>query len=248
MRNWLTKAVLSAASRLSEEAEGFALGRGLQLSLLREMQIGVWSAPGDKAPDEIFRKYHRGNGESREGWLCIPYWSPRGLLVGCEFRTWGIGVEKEVRDYRLPESKWVPAFIGLTPSTLQKIWEGGDVWLVEGVFDMALQHAVPDKDVVLACGTARVSRLQLSFLQRFLSPQAMVHCAFDMDETGRKQINGFEDEETHRWIPGVPDRLERVGVRSRAVAYPGGKDPGEIWEKGGRSALQRAFGLLPRGT
>tara|TARA_R110000824_G_scaffold151258_1_gene322227 strand:- start:506 stop:1237 length:732 start_codon:yes stop_codon:yes gene_type:complete len=243
VKKWLTRAVLSAAQNVPEALEGFILGRGLPYTLMEEMHIGFWQAPLETAPEEGYRKRCGPRGQFRNGWMSIPYWSPKGHIVGVEYRTWGFGEEKKVRDYRMPESKWVPAFIGLTPSVLLKIWAGGDVWLVEGLFDISLQHAVPKKDVVLGCGTARVSRLQLNFLVRFLSPSAMVHCAFDMDETGRKQLTGFTDEESGRWIPGVPDRLERVGLRSRAVSYRGGKDPGEIWEAGGRSALKRAFRL-----
>jgi hypothetical protein len=240
MREWLTNALLESHANLSEEAMGYVLGRGLPSALAREMKVGVWVPPPEASPDPVFNKRNGDTGYYREGWLTIPMWSPRGTLLGVEFRTWE--GEKEVRDFRLPESKWIPAFMGLTPSTLQRCWDGGDVWLVEGVFDISLQHAVPAKDVVLACGTARVSRLQFNFIHRFLSPHAMVHVIFDMDETGRKQITGFTDDAGKR-IPGVPERLDRVGIRSSAPSYRGGKDPGEIWEDGGKGALRYAFNL-----
>ena len=243
MRDWLTTAILEAAERVPEELEGYILGRGLPTALMEEMRIGLWEPPSEKAPDESYRKQNGARGEFRKGWMSVPYWSPRGRLVGVEYRTWSFDEEKRVRDYRLPESNWIPVFIGLTPSNLQKIWDGGDIWLVEGLFDISLQHVVPKGDVVLACGTARLSRLGLNFIKRFLAPGAMVHVAFDEDETGRKQVDGFTNEENGKWIPGVPDRLQRVGVRTRAVRYLGGKDPGEIWEKGGRSALSTAFRL-----
>lgn len=241
MREWLTRALLTAAEGIPEELEGYILGRGLPKRLAEEMRVGFWRGASTSSPDLVFNKRNGPYGEYRKEWMSIPMWSPRGHLVGVEFRVW-VG-EKEVRDYRLPESKWIPCFIGLTPSALQKIWDGGDVWLVEGVFDIALQHALPSKDVVLACGTARVSKQQLDFLARFMSPDATCHVAFDMDETGRKQINGFTSEETGKWIPGVPARMDRVGIRNRAVSYRGGKDPGEIWEQGGKFALCSAFNL-----
>jgi DNA primase len=240
VRDWLTKGVLDAAANWSEELEGYVLGRGLPQQLAQEMQVGLWRPASSAAPDKLFKERNGARGEYRSGYMTVPFWSPRGRLIGVEFRTWG-QEEKKVRDFRLPEGKWAPVFIGLTPSTLKKIWDGGDVWLVEGVFDMALTHAVPKKDVVLACGTARVSRNHLNFLKRFLSSSAMVHVAFDQDETGQRQITGFTDDATGRWIPGVPDRLEKVGLRNRAVNYRGGKDPGEIWESGGREALTHHF-------
>jgi DNA primase len=241
MRDWLTQGLLASAQDIPEELEGYVLGRGLPAALAEEMRVGLWRPRDVPSPDPVFNKRNGEYGQYRQDWMTIPMWSPRGHLVGVEFRTWE--GEKEVRDFRLPESKWIPAFIGLTPSALQKVWDGGDVWLVEGVFDIALAHAVPAKDVVLACGTARVSRLQMAFLHRFLAPSAMVHVAFDMDETGQRQITGFTDESTGRWIPGVPDRMDRVGIRNRAVRYRGGKDPGQIWEEGGRDALRTAFHL-----
>ena len=243
MREWLTAALLGSAEDLPEDFEGYVLGRGLPSVLVEEMRIGVWRPPETSAPDEGFTKQHgrRGLGEWREGWMTVPLWSPRGRLVGVEFRKWD-GV-KEIQEFRLPDAKWNPVFIGLTPSALQKIWTGGNVWLVEGVFDIALAHVIPETDVALGCGTARITKNQINFLVRFLSPSAMVYVAFDEDETGRKQSLGSTDEKTGRWVSGVPQRLEKVGVRARSIRYRGGKDPGEIWEKGGRSALVSAFNL-----
>ena len=115
--------------------------------------------------------------------------------------------------------------------------------MVEGVFDLALAHVVPEKDVVLACGTARLVRSQLDFLVRFLGPTAMVHVVFDEDETGRRQVSGYTDEATGKWVLGVLQRLERVNLPCRWVRYLGGKDPGVIWEQGGREALRETFKL-----
>lgn len=240
--SWLSAPLEEAATQRSEDMVGYALGRGLPAWLMRDMKVGLWSPLSEAAPDLTFKERNGDRGEWREGWMTIPYWTPAGKLAGLEFRTWGDD-EKAVRDFRLPTSKFAPCFMGLTPTTLDKIWRGGDVWIVEGVFDLCLTHAVPARDVVLACGTARLSRLQAFFLKRFLSSSATVHVAFDMDETGRRQIEGFKDDSTGRWVPGVPDRLRKAGLRARAVQYRGGKDPGEIWEAGGKAHLKRAFGL-----
>ena len=242
MREWLTKAVFDSALDLPEELEGYVFGRGLDFAIAEEMRVGLWRPPSTPSPDPVFNKRNGAHGEYRAGWLTAPMWSPRGELVGVEFRVWD--GPKEIRDFRLPHSKWVPVFLGLTPSVLRKIWDGGDVWLVEGLFDCSLQHAVPSTDVVLGCGTARLSRLQLLFLTRFLRPWAQVHVVFDMDATGRRQITGFTDEASGKWVPGVPDRLNRVGIRNEAPVYRGGKDPGEIWDSGGAAALRESFNLF----
>lgn len=242
MQNWLQQMLLLSASEMSEEVKGYALGRGLKKSLLEELKVGVWTSPQEEAPDISFVEKNGPKGKSRIGWLTVPYWSPRGRALGVEFRTWD-QEPKTVRDYRLQEAAYSPNFIGMVPSVLEKIWRGGDVWLVEGVFDLSLAHVVPSKDVVLACGTARLTQPQLDFLMRFLDSSATVHVAFDEDETGRKQLTGYRDEKTGKWYSGVPERLQKVGIRSRAVRYSGGKDPGEIWEKGGKHALAKAFHL-----
>lgn len=239
---WLHEALLVAAGELSEEARGYALGRGLKKALIEELRIGQWVSPNIESSDPTFAEKNGPRGKSRSGWLTVPYWSPRGKALGVEFRTWD-QEQKTVRDYRVGEAKFSPNFIGMAPSVLDKVWRGGDVWLVEGVFDLALAHVVPPRDAVLACGTARLTQPQLEFLLRFLDPAATVHVAYDEDETGRKQLTGYRDDKTGKWYSGVPDRLQKVGVRSRAVRYSGGKDPGEIWERGGKQALAKAFRL-----
>ena len=240
MQEWLSKMLTQAQRNLCEEAEGFVLGRGIPFSYMEEMGMGVWRADGDIAPDPSFRKAHGDTGDYRNGWLSIPLFSPRGKVIGVVFRKWD--GTKGMRDYRLPQSNWIPVFEGMTEQAFQKIWDGGDVWLVEGVFDMALAHVIPFKDVVLSCGTARMSRNQINFLHRFMSPKSTVHVVFDEDETGRKQVTGYRDPQGKR-IPGVLDRLQRVGLKCRDVRYNGGKDPGEIWESGGARLLQKHFGI-----
>ena len=241
MRAWLTEGVLSAAAAAPEELEGFVLGRGLPQNLFEEMKIGLWGRQPTPASDEVYAKRNGEFGQKREGWMSVPIWSPRIQLIGVIYRLWD--GNKEFRDYMLPESKWAPAFIGLTPSVLQKIWDGGDIWVVEGLFDMTIGHVIPKKDVVLACGTANLSRLQVNFLKRFLAPTAMVHIVYDEDKTGRDHAAGYTDVKTGKYMPGVCDRLKRVGVRCRDVRYRGGKDPGIIWEAGGKPALAAAFNL-----
>lgn len=54
MREWLTNALLDAAEALPEEAEGYAVGRGLPFRLLEEMRVGVWRCPEIPCPDNTF--------------------------------------------------------------------------------------------------------------------------------------------------------------------------------------------------
>ena len=123
MNDWLCQEVLRAAAEPPEELEGYVMGRGLPESLMREMRVGLARRADTQAPDPVFRKRNGDFNQHRAGWLSIPLWSPRGRIIGVEYRRWD--GEKEMRDYRLQESKWVPVFIGLTPSAFQKIWDGG---------------------------------------------------------------------------------------------------------------------------
>lgn len=241
MRDWLTNALLASAASTPEGAEGHFLGRGVPYRVLQDTRMGLWLHPEDPCPDHTFRDRYGPRGERVEGWLSIPLWSPRGKILGVEFRRWD--GEKGVQKYHLPDTAWTPVFGGMSPSAIQRIWKGGDVWLVEGVFDLALSHAVPDKDVVLACGGAKITPAQLLFLQRFLSPRAMVHVCFDMDETGQNMARGYTHPETGKHVWGVVERLSHAKVRSRLVQYRGGKDPGEVWEHGGLLSLRQALAL-----
>lgn len=241
MRDWLAYTLIQAASSLSEDAEGYILGRGLPYSMLAEMNVGLWMGAETPCPDPVFSKRYGDHGQRVKEWLSFPLWSPRGRVVGVLFRRWD--GEKEVSKFHLTETGWVPVFGGMTPSALNRIWNGGDVWLVEGVFDLALAHAVPKKDVVLSCEGAKVTPAQLTFLKRFLSDRSQVHVVFDMDETGQKMAHGYTHPETGKRVWGVQERLTRLGIRSRVVQYRGGKDPGEIWEDGGTSWLREVFRL-----
>jgi len=239
MRSWLNDRLLSARSRLTEEAEGYILGRGLSETLLESIGIGIWKTDLT-APDPSFQKLGKG-GEMVDGWLSIPIRTPTGRLLGAEFRKWD--GEKKVRKFFLEESKWNPVLYGNWPLDLHKIWEGGDVWVVEGIFDMCISKIVPSKDSVLSTGGAALSAENLEFISRFLSRNAYFNLVYDNDETGRRQATGFLDDKTGRKVAGVPERLKRVGINCRVIKYSGGKDPGEIWNRGGVSALRQAFNL-----
>lgn len=240
---WLSSCLLSASQDVSEEALCYVSARGLPSALALEMQVGLWDHRRyHNSPDKTFSDRYGPTGSNVHNFVSIPIWAPSGRLVGVEWRRWD--GEKSSLKYFLPNSKWEPAFIGMTPSVLNKIQKGGDVWLVEGVFDLAICHALPKGDVALACGGAKVTDLQLNLLSRFVRREAQVHVCFDMDETGRNMANGYIHPDTGKKVWGVSERLTLSGVRNRVVSYCGGKDPGEIWENGGKSLLVAKFGFF----
>lgn len=242
MRDWLE--IAFATFGLTEEAEGYALGRGITSDRIRDLGVVIWRSDllTSPAPDALFCDVKNGGygprGERLHGRLCFPIRGPRGQLLGFEARSWT--GEKRVSQYLLPAASWNPVFIGLTQAAMRRVWDGGDVWIVEGVFDMgALEHVVPARDAVLATLRARVSERHAVFLRRYCT--GTVHMVYDNDETGRKQTHGYVDPATHKRRWGALEILSRVGVRARDVPYRGGKDPGEIWDRGGVRGLQRAF-------
>lgn len=239
--SWLVDHLIKSAQDVPEPLLGYCLGRGLPYALFKEMGVGLWTALEEPCPDPDFRTKYGDYGEKLHHWMSVPIWSPRGHVVGVEFRRWD--GQKSHQKYFLPDAEWVPAYIGLVPSALHRIWKGGDVWLVEGLFDLALSHVTPPQDVVLACGFAKITRNQATFLQRFMTPQARVHVCFDMDDTGQKMAKGYVHPTTGTHVWGAVEVLNRMGLSARLVQFRFGKDPGEVWEAGGASRLRDAFGF-----
>jgi len=188
---------------------------------------------------EDFRARYGATGNQLRGWLVYPLRDGRGGLLGFEARNLQ---KKEVTQYKLPRAFWNPVFIGLHRA-MPKLWDGSDVWIGEGLFDMgALEHIVPEQDAVMAALTAKINQSHIKFLSRFV--RGTVHLVFDRDEKGRKAAIGYIDEETGKEKWGAIKSMVRVGIRCRDVSYrcpPGCKDPGDIWERGGDVGLRMAF-------
>lgn len=220
---------------LTEDVEGYALGRGAKESTIRAEKIVTWIHAKDPIPDGEFRKRYGDRGEKLDGYLVCPVRSPRGSLIGFEARSIHA---KQIADYRLPTAAWNPFFIG-TRTAMPAVWAGGDIWIVEGQFDKyPLEWAVPATDAVLATVRAHLSKWHVEFLHRFA--KGWVHMAYDNDETGRKATNGYTDKVTGKHRSGALDLLHRAGIRCRDVPYRA-KDPGEVWTQGGAAAMHRAF-------
>jgi len=213
------------------------LGRGIKSRAVTELKLREWHPGSDPAPDERFSKKYGPRWQVFKGHLAVPLFSPRGMLIGVEFRCWQ--GKKNLSRYLLPEAAWNPVFIGM-PRAVPKMWAGGDVWIGEGLFDMgAMEHIVPETDAVLASLRAKMTQKHVEFLQRFV--KGTVHMVYDRDEAGRRGTLGWVDETGKRkW--GALDALKRVGVSCRDVPYNGGKDPGEVWVHSGTEGLRRAFG------
>lgn len=233
---------------LDEDHEGYFLGRGAKESTLQRLQVKTWRPLPSPSPDETFRYRYspkpeyggQGIGERLDGWALWPLYSPRGRVIGFAGRP---VPQKEITRFLLPEAEWQPLFTGLTPETMAKIWNGADIWVVEGIFDLLpLEWAVPTEAVVLGSERARLTDKHIEFLRRHARHAGQrVYMVYDNDETGQKGVDGWVDDTgKSRW--GALRRLSRVGVKPVKVTYSG-KDPGEVWNRGGAAAVQATFTL-----
>ncbi len=241
--SWLSEAI--ARCDLDPDDLGYLLARGAREDRVHELGITTWRSQVCEArpqDTEWARLGREGCGSRVNGMLTVPLRSARGVVVGADFRTTWVD-KKTVLRHLLPEAAWCPTFVGLTSRAADLLWSGADLWLVEGLFDMfALDWVVGDRGVVLGCGRAALSQQQDLLVQRLLSPTAAVFVVFDEDEAGRRGAVGGIDPKTGKYHRGAVDRLRSRGVRVVDVRYSA-KDPGALWDSGGRTALQRAFGM-----
>lgn len=231
---WLDMAL--GAMTLTPDVEGYLLGRGAKQEAIVREGIVTWTPVDFDIPDSGFTRIYGMRGEHLAGYLVCPVRSPKGRIIGFEARNTRV---KNIQDFRLAETKWTPFFLG-TRAAMPAIWAGGDVWICEGLFDkFPLEWAAPPTDAVLATVRAKLSDLHVAFLQRFC--KGWVHVVYDQDETGRKATVGWTDPVSGKHRYGALDALRRVGLKCRNVPFTGGKDPGEIWDKGGATAIRATF-------
>lgn len=250
----------TALSRLelSEDIEGYLLGRGARETTIAELGIKTWSPLKTPHDDPAWKHRYgpEGRGEWIDGWAVIPLYSPRGHLIGFEARNPNPSKEYKSSQFYLPEAAWNPIWLGMRPSVMEKIWAGGDVWVSKGFFDSSpLEWAIPSSDVSLATGRSFLGPRHLAFLKRFcavtksrqgarltqMGVGATVHVVYDNDEDGKKGTFGYLDEKTGKERWGALRKLTYAGIDNRQVPYHGVKDPGELWDRQGPEGLRRAF-------
>jgi len=208
----------------TEAAEDYFLGRGAKRETAQAMQLGEWV--GADIQDADFCKRYGEGGERLLGWYCWPMRTPTNRLVGVEFRN---PARKETIKHLLHTNADAHAIWACRPDSFQRLWEGGAVWLVEGVFDLfALEWAVPTTDAVMACGRASLNKKQAESLRRLVPSHTYI--VFDRDDAGGRGADFAEKT------------LTGLGMRYTRPAYGGGKDVGELWSKGGKQAVIAAFG------
>lgn len=233
-RSWLIEGLSSCG--LGDDCEGYLYGRGATEDAIQVMGIKEWTPPATECPDYTFRKKYGPRGEALTGYVAIPFLSPSGLLFGVEFRCWQ---EKIIMDFRLPDAEWIPGIIN-APEAAYRMWNGGPIWVVEGVYDLfAIRRSVPSTHAVISTVRAGMDKATQNFIKRFC--KSCVIMAYDNDSTGRRVTNGWIDKNTGKRKYGVVERLQREGIRVVNYSYRG-KDPGEVWSAGGQTALKEEFG------
>lgn len=175
-----------------------------------------------------FIAYFGERGERLKSHLIIPIYSPRGNIIGLEARLVLPDGSKKVTQYRSLEAQWNPYLLG-SESAFKSLSEGYDLWIVEGVFDkIALDRIIPQGDSVVASLRAGMDTLSITMIERYYRPSSTIYICYDNDETGRKKASWLHFEFKKRNIRSVVSRYR-------------GKDPNEVWQKGGDGLLSLTF-------
>jgi len=230
---WLTEHL--ATLGLSDDCEGYLMGRGASTATIERLNLREWTKASTPSPSGAFTNRYGTHGEKLDGMVVIPLYGPSGTLVGFEARS---RFEKQVTNFRLPEAAWNPLLIN-APRAAEAMWSGGSVWVVEGIYDLcALDWCIPTTDAVLATLRAGMGKDVVEFIARFCTNR--VHMVYDNDATGRKATFGWVDDVTGKPRLGALAQLGRAGVQAADYPYRG-KDPGDVWSKGGIQQLMTTF-------
>lgn len=212
---------------LSPEHERYLVKRGVDENT--SVQFHTWKKTESSAPCSKFAYIYGQNGEKIDGQLVYTIKSPRGKILGMEARKSFSDGTKKVYQYRTLSSSWNPYMIG-SEKALSALWNGCDLWIVEGVFDLiSIEKVIPQCDAVASTLRAGMDRTTLETIANFASKASTVYIAYDNDETGQKKA---------KWLKY---NLNQLGTRSVIWQFRGGKDPNEIWMRGKEKALRRAF-------
>jgi DNA primase len=210
---------------LSSQHKKYLKKRGVDRN--SSVSFYTWDSPKSSCPCERFIANFGYTGRRLQGNLITPIYSPRGALLGMEARHLDHG-NKKVLQYRTDQAQWNPYFLG-APKAFETLYEGYDLWVVEGIFDMiALEKVVPNSDAVISTLRAGMDNNSVNMISRFLTPRNSIYIAYDNDETGRKKAD---------WLKA---KLTALGGRVYLCNYRG-KDPNEVWSTGGEALMRRYF-------
>ena len=175
-----------------------------------------------------FKANFGSSGERIKDSLIIPVYSPRGEVIGMETRQIKEDGSKRVHQYRTVYSQWNPYVLG-SQDAFQSLWDQGDLWVVEGIFDkVSLDKVIPRCDAVISTLRAGMDAITLDMIERYYTPASTIYICYDNDETGQKKSYWLQRE------------MKKRGMRTVIWKYRG-KDPNDVWTQGGDQALRRMF-------
>jgi len=221
--SWLTEGF----GDLSKDHQTYLLKRGVDEKT--SVSFHTWTTPKSPCPCPRFKANFGDNGFKLRGQLVTPIYSPRGAILGMEARSFSEDGSKRVLQYRTNNAQWNPYFLG-AEKAFKTLWVGGDLWIVEGIFDMiALEKVVAKSDAVISTLRAGMDMNSINMISRFISPRSSIYIAYDNDETGQAKSE---------WLR---NKFTSEGARVFLARYRG-KDPNEVWSQGGERLLRRYFG------
>jgi DNA primase len=135
---------------------------------------------------------------------------------------------KRVHQYRTLNAQWNPYALGAEEG-FKALWELGDLWVVEGIFDkISLDKVIPSCDACISTLRAGMDAITMDMIERFYTPASTIYICYDNDETGQKKSYWLQRE------------MKKRGMRAVIWKYRG-KDPNDVWTQGGDQALRRMF-------
>lgn len=226
MDAWLAEHLESLV--LTPECEEYLLSRGVREDVIPKLGFKTWRPAPTEAPDTgVFKDRYSGNGQNLNGWLIVPIYCPRGLLLGFEGRRFP---DKKITRYLLGRAEWNPVWYGIVLA-MDALWEGKSPWICEGYFDVEVMRLVLPNEPLLGSFRAKLTDKHVEFLRRILAPGSAVNLVYDNDETGKTGIKKA------RYV------LDQAGLVCRPIPFNKGKDPNEVWEQFGTGGLRQAFNL-----
>jgi DNA primase len=179
-------------------------------------------------PCDRFKSNFGKSGEKLKDCLIIPATCPRGEIYGFEARSWDANGNKRVFKYMLDRSQWLPSLLN-AHEVAEALWSNGDVYFVEGVFDMvALKKVITYPNAVGCTMRAGVDDLTINLIQRFANKISTIYMAYDNDATGKMKSNE------------AIFKFKKLGIRAVESKYRG-KDPNDLWTQQGEAGLKKYF-------
>jgi len=222
--NWLEDLV--SILPLSNDHQQYLNKRGVDQN--SNVKFKTFEPMNLNIPCERFKSNFGRQGEKLKNCLIIPATSPRGEIYGFEARSWDANGNKRVFKYMLDNSQWLPSLLN-GHEIAESLWSNGDVYFVEGVFDMvALKKVITYPNAVGCTMRAGVDDLTISLIQRFSNKISTIYMAYDNDNTGRLKSNE------------AIFKFKKLGIRAVECKYRG-KDPNELWTSHGEAGLKRYF-------